>query len=388
MRILNFAKTFASPTMTFIYNEIISLSQSNDVCVATLVREREDLFPYDHIEILEKNNNTLRNKILHTLRGLDYQFAFSDKILKQSISNLVDKFKPDIIHGQFGFESWWLFENLGKPDVPIFLTLHGFDASHKLRSDRYIKMLKYYRNKLDLNIIFVSEDMKKRVVDVAGNFPNSFILYYGVDTQFFNRIYAYPSKEKKMIFLQISSFTEKKGHKYTILAFKEFHRQNPTLEKELILAGEGLLKEEMIDLVNSLGLADIVSFPGLVNKDQAVKLLNQCHVFVHHSVTSQDIGDKEGIPNAIMEAMACELPILSTFHAGIPELVEDKVNGLLVGERDIFMYAKTMAEISSWSICPQNRKKVEDKFEKSKRTKLLVSYYQQALAKNNKISFL
>ena len=57
-------------------------------------------------------------------------------------------------------------------------------------------------------------------------------------------------------------------------------------------------------------------------------------MFVHHSITPQN-GDEEGIPTSIMEAMLMKLPILTTYHAGIPELVKHGENGLLCKEKDV-----------------------------------------------------
>lgn len=71
-------------------------------------------------------------------------------------------------------------------------------------------------------------------------------------------------------------------------------------------------------------------------------MIKDSDLFLAPSVTSQD-GDTEGIPVAIMEAMARGLPVLSTRHAGIPELVEDGKSGFLVPERDPDALAKKLA---------------------------------------------
>ena len=66
---------------------------------------------------------------------------------------------------------------------------------------------------------------------------------------------------------------------------------------------------------------------------KVVEELQWAHIKLHPSVTSSN-GDEEGIPNSLKEAMACGLPVVSTHHSGIPELVEDGVSGYLVPERD------------------------------------------------------
>jgi glycosyltransferase involved in cell wall biosynthesis len=82
-----------------------------------------------------------------------------------------------------------------------------------------------------------------------------------------------------------------------------------------------------------------------------------------------------------MEAMAMELPILSTRHAGIPELVEHGVNGLLCEERDLETYSRQMEEIATWSSKPENRLRIEKEYNKTTHNTLLESLYRQAITR-------
>jgi colanic acid/amylovoran biosynthesis glycosyltransferase len=128
--------------------------------------------------------------------------------------------------------------------------------------------------------------------------------------------------------------TEKKGHRYTLKAFAGLMARRPGLAAHLDMIGNGPQLEEMRDLVEQLGLAAHATVHGGLPHDQVRDLLNQANVFVLPSVTAAD-GDMEGIPVSIMEAMAMGLPIVSTRHSGIPELVADGISGLLVAEHDI-----------------------------------------------------
>jgi len=107
--------------------------------------------------------------------------------------------------------------------------------------------------------------------------------------------------------------------------------------------------------------------------------MERAHYFVHHSITTE-AGDTEGIPNAIMEAMAMELPVLATCHAGIPELVEDGIHGYLIPERDIDQYARRIADILQWGYQPKNRQKVQAQFELERHKEELIRYYQECLS--------
>ena len=149
---------------------------------------------------------------------------------------------------------------------------------------------------------------------------------------------------------------------------------------KLILTGGGERLTLLRKLAISLEIDKYVEFVGFVNSDRAKELMQQADFFVHHSITSTS-GDQEGIPNAVMEAMAMELPIISTKHAGIPELVEDGVNGYLVEEKDIETYAKRMNDILSWGKQPQNRKVIEERFNYITHNLILEEFYNKIIAK-------
>lgn len=384
MKILIFVREFASSTLTFIYNEVAELAKDHEVKVITCERKNEHLFPFENVIEIPFQNNKRVLKYQTKLQYLDLKWAFKSFFFKKRVNAVIDEFKPDVIHTHFGFESWLFLENYLRYDIPIFISFHGFDASHKLNSKRYKEALKFYLGRSEVTPIFVSKFMKLHVERSVGQqFDNAKILYYGTNTDFFKRS-DYQQSDDKFTFLQVSSFSEKKGHEFTVKAFSELIRKkgSSTPKIKLILAGEGLLRKYIQSLVEDLGVSEYVEFPGLVNRQQAKELMNIADAFVHHSVTSASVGDMEGIPNAIMEAMAMELPILSTFHSGIPELVEDKVNGFLVDERDIDTYADKMEEIISWRYLPVNREKVAKLFEKTTHAKQLVDFYEEAINSN------
>src|SRR5690606_27259516 len=151
------------------------------------------------------------------------------------------------------------------------------------------------------------------------------------------------ARRKEIIsFLQVSSLVEKKGHIYSLHAFREFLRIYP--DAIFYIGGEGPLKSVCEKFVMDYNLADKVRFLGNLSPNQVADYMSRCDVFLHHSVTASN-GSEEGIPTAIMEAMASGLVVVSTYHAGIPELIEDGVSGFLVNEKDIPEYSKVLQRL-------------------------------------------
>jgi glycosyltransferase involved in cell wall biosynthesis len=100
----------------------------------------------------------------------------------------------------------------------------------------------------------------------------------------------------------------------------------------LVLAGAGPLDADLRALAGELGLGANVEFAGWCGQDRLAKLYSRAHLFLHPSELTE-AGDQEGIPNALLEAMATGLPAVATRHGGIPEAVTDGVDGLLVPEK-------------------------------------------------------
>src|SRR5690606_34820421 len=120
------------------------------------------------------------------------------------------------------------------------------------------------------------------------------------------------------------------GFRYLIKAFRRVAAAHPTAR--LIIVGDGEEKRKLRKMIRKSNLSSHIKLKGHVAHNELTKLLRRADIFCLPSVTTKD-GNQEGIPNSIKEAMATGLPIVSTKHGGIPELVEHEKEGLLVKER-------------------------------------------------------
>lgn len=376
MNILMYADAFGGNTTTFINNEIEYLSKRHNLTFACIVKKDSGIFSFKNVVKLPFKNSLLSR----ILDRLDIYLRYKDNNFKKELNALINKVKPDIIHCHFGKEALKILDNLEDKTIPVIIHFHGYDASSALRKKAYVRKLKEVLSYDNVYPIFVAKYLKKNLQNCNIEIKKEKILHCGINMSKFVDIHEKKLTEEKFIFLQVSSLVEKKGHEYTIKAFSKFLEKQQTKNFELILTGDGKRKIILEQLVLELNLENYVRFVGFVSPDEAVELMKNANVFVHHSITASN-GDQEGIPTSIMEAMAMNLPILSTKHSGIPELVKDGVNGFLVEEKDINDYALKMNNIISWTKENNNRKIIEEEFEMLKHNKFLESFYLNIITK-------
>lgn len=135
---------------------------------------------------------------------------------------------------------------------------------------------------------------------------------------------------------------EKKGIPEALSAFAAARARNP--DYTFTIAGDGPLKQEAERLAAKLGVRDSVSFPGFLSSPDLYNLLLQSKIFLLPSKTASN-NDKEGTPVVLMEAQALGLPIVSTRHAGIPEIVHDGITGRLCPEGDTDCLTSALSEL-------------------------------------------
>lgn len=373
MKILMYADGFAVKTQTFITQDIKYLAKNHEILFICTKIYNTLSIPNVTIKEIPFKHSFIQRKLWQYDIKLDYH----NKHFSKKISELIHDFNPDIIHCQFGIESLKFIDNLPDVTIPLAIQFRGYDASRMLQKKSYVKRLQEILNRKDYYSIFVADSLRQNLKKHSISVEKSMILHSGIDLNRFAK--QTDTARDEFVFLQVSSLNQKKGHEYTLKAFAKFLSSQNIKKYKLILTGDGERKPFLEQLTLDLNIEKYVDFVGFVSPDEAKVLLQNADVFVHHSVTPDD-GDEEGIPNAVIEAMAMELPILSTYHAGIPELVEDGVNGYLVKEKDINMYATRMNDISKWSKLKINREVVVKEFEIDIHIKKLETFYLKMLA--------
>lgn len=357
---------------TFIWQDVRHIARQHEIkCVCSV-----SFKPSDEVEIIHIPYNlySFKSKIRWRLENYDVSISFKDKEYSKQINKLIENYKPDVIHCQFGYEALKLFDNvdIAKLNIPVLISFRGYDASYKLRKKVYVKRLKEIAKIRNVSATFVCNYLKENLNKYGIEFNNSFIIYTGIDTQFFKR--EKYIKDDVVTFFQVGAFNDKKGQHITIAAFSNLLAETDIPKIKLVFIGDGAYLDNCRLLARSFGISDFVEFKGKQNREIIRDELQNADVFVHHSITSSS-GNQEGIPNSIAEAMSMELPVISTYHAGIPELVKNNVNGILVNEKDIESYTKAMRDMLYQTYMPENRETIMSGFSIEKHIDRLSDIY-------------
>ena len=189
-------------------------------------------------------------------------------------------------------------------------------------------------------VIGTSKEMIVQLAELGINLDRLELVHFGVSIDL--EAYANPSKSAP-VFLSVGRFVDKKAPHKTLQAFQAVYEKIP--DARLIMVGDGPLLERCQSWVQEQGIDSAVTFTGARNRRSVHDLMSNARAFVQHSVISNS-GDSEGTPVSIKEAGAHGLPIVSTRHAGIPEIVREETDGFLVDEGDIKGMAVAMYRLA------------------------------------------
>ena len=176
----------------------------------------------------------------------------------------------------------------------------------------------------------------------------------------------------------VSRLIEMKGIEFGIDAVARLVARGEPIEYHVI--GDGPLRDSLEAKIRGLGLTDHIQLHGPLPHDRVLQHVNDAHLMLHPSITASN-GEAEGIPNAVKEGMAMGLPVIATRHAGVPELVEDGISGLLVPERDVTALSECLAALCSnpdrWPAMGRaGRARIEAEYDRNRLNDDLVCLYR------------
>lgn len=267
--------------------------------------------------------------VLRSLDARRYGRAAASLELLYAGASLARNGPYDIVHCQFGQlgPAALTFRETGALSGRLVVSFRGWDVTGHRGRDRYGALFRT----ADL-FLPVCDVFRDRLIEMGCDPARIRVHRSGLDPErfrFFERRRA-PDAPTRLV--SVARLVEKKGVEYGIRAVARLMESGRPVVYTIV--GDGPLRPELEALADGLGVRGAVRFDGELDHDGVMAALADAHLLVAPSVTARD-GDQEGIPNSLKEAMATGMPVVTTLHSGIPELVEDGVSGFLVPERDV-----------------------------------------------------
>src|SRR5699024_4665403 len=163
--------------------------------------------------------------------------------------------------------------------------------------------------------IAISQLMKRQLIVLGFPKEKITIIPFGINLEQFS---YHPTLSTQQRLMMVGRMAPKKGFEYALEAIKLLHEQGKSVHLDLY--GDGILRDQLEQQAKEWGIEGLVHFYGLVSEQEVCKAQYRHAALLAPSVWAKD-GDAEGLPNTILEAMACGTPVIAADHAAINEVI-------------------------------------------------------------------
>jgi len=205
-----------------------------------------------------------------------------------------------------------------KLNVPFYLKVHGSDINIFSQSPPRAKQIREAANQ-SKGVLSVSQALANKMIDMGIQKDLIQVIYNGVNQELFN--YRSNNKENSNSLLFIGNLKKTKGVTELLESFNTIHKKHPQLS--LSFAGEGEMRNLLQQKITEYQLADKVNLLGSISHHLLPKLIQEAKLLILPSYN-------EGVPNVILESLACGTPVVATAVGGIPEIITNGTSGILI----------------------------------------------------------
>jgi colanic acid/amylovoran biosynthesis glycosyltransferase len=375
--VASFCTFFLKPEMLHIYRQLTGL-QAFQTFIITKYRQNADRFPFDDVEplVTPKRHVLRRGYLKYVARkpALIYRGEYD------AIRRILIRRDPELIHVYFGNTGVHLLPLLKQWDRPWVVSFHGMDVQSRPKEKGYDQKLRELLQLAPL-VLVRSQSLANRLQDLGCASDKIRLNRTGIPLQNFPWVERALPAEGKWQLIQACRLVEKKGLLTTLGAFRRFVSDYPS--SRLVIAGEGPLRDALARKIDELSLGTQVKLVGFLSQEELRRIYGESHIFIHPSELAAD-SNQEGIPNSMLEAMASGLPVVATRHGGIPEAVQEGVDGILVPERDEPALCEAMLKLATqpdlWQrMARQASRSVAENFEQRQQIARLEAAYTEAI---------
>lgn len=386
MRVVQLCEGFSRSSETFIYDTVTELDRQDVDChVLTLNRANQEKRPYEKVHLApwpgRWNLPRLWRRTLATLGISGEVNTHKWPGLRRRFRHHLQRLEPGVVHAQFGPMGVLVAPVAEALDIPLVVTFHGHDISVLPQNKKTKKRYRVLFQQAKM-LIGVSNHNCDKLLALGAPPEKVQVLHNGTRIEQF--VYSNPSNRYKggtVRLLHVGRLVEKKSPLDLVKAFKsakeKLGSESPI---HLTIAGEGPLTEPTEKKIRDLHLEEHINCLGAVPHAKVQQLMQTCHLYTQHCKTASN-GDQEGQGVTFVEAQASGLPVVTTKHNGIPDVVVDSKTGYLVPEGDTEAMADQIAHLvrhpEMWEKMGRaGRQHVKKNFDLMKQVKKLVNLYR------------
>ncbi len=370
--LISYCATFLKPEMLHVYRQVTGVD-AFDNWVVTRRRENAKHFPYTKLLTLKKSPLRLFRRAAYRLLGQPIPLGGSE--VRQMLAIAHEK-NAALVHIYFGTEAARALPYLRQEKRPKVVSFHGADVSNSL-SERDFQAL------LGCVDLFLARSQTLADQLVTRGCPPERIRLNRTSVPVPEiSVPNGPLRKGRARLLQACRFIPKKGLDISLKALSILVAQG--MDITLDLAGDGPERGALETMARELNLEDRINFLGFLPNQELLARLPDYSLFVHPSRVTAS-GDREGIPNSMLEAMAYGLPVVATGHSGIPEAISHGVEGLLVEQDDPAGLAQAISTVLEDGtfyrrMSTAARTRIEQDFSSRRAIAELHAAYQDAIA--------
>jgi colanic acid/amylovoran biosynthesis glycosyltransferase len=332
-------RAYLKPTEAFIYNQLTHLRRYRPIVVC---HHRHGGFPLDQgmvaleslsrpVQLVDTVADRLVRTPLPTTMG--------------AMARFVEEGGAKVLHFHFLVNARSYLALKERTDLPAVVSAYGYDVSsfpHRGAGmgRRYLAPI---FSRID-SFLAMSDEMRRDLIDLGCPEERIRVHYHGIDV----RRFAVPDRRyedrRPVAILSCGRLVPTKGQLRLVEALSVVRRRC-SVPFRLVIVGDGPLRHALEQAVHRLGMSAVVELVGHVPYagSELAACYREADVFALPCIN--DGQQREGLPGAIVEAMAAGLPIVSTRHGGIPAAVTDGRDGLLVPEGDIDRLADALEAV-------------------------------------------
>ncbi|WP_251929726.1 glycosyltransferase [Salinibacter ruber] len=388
MKVIQYAGQFSKTSETFIYDYVTELEEQG--CYPSVVthnRHNRHERPFTRVHVVDWPGRWNPVRLFQRIRLRNskkpYVASFWPQV-RGRLQEVISDLDPDLIHAQFGPQGAVMHPVARRFDIPLVVHFHGYDVSFLLPDafweDQYDALFDSASA-----LIGVSTHICDKLRQLGAPDEKIRLLHGGIRLSKFDYDPPGPRFDGETVqCLHVGRLVEKKAPLDLLRAFHVARQHvGDDVDLHLTIAGDGPMREDVEALIAELELSAQVQCLGNVPHDRVVDLMRKSHLYTQHCKTASD-GDEEGQGITFVEASATGLPIITTRHNGIPDVVKDGETGFLVSEGDVEDMGEKIGYLAlhpeKWpSFSETGRSRVEEHFDLTKQTRKLINIYHDVV---------